>query len=168
MLRFLLGLVIGLVIIPIAGFLYVFLGYAPVATSAAPLPLEKRITHAAMNARIAKEAPRSSPLPATDENYQAGALIYHQNCETCHGSPGRDADKAARSMFPNPPQLWKGKGVTDDPVGETWWKVANGIRLSGMPSFDGTLNRDQQWQVSLLLANADKVSDKVRAIAAGQ
>jgi mono/diheme cytochrome c family protein len=168
MLRFLLGLVIGLLIIPFAGFLYVFLGYAPVATAAAPLPLERIITHAAMNARIAREVPHSSPLPATEENYEAGARIYHEQCAVCHGAPGRDADQAARSMFPKPPQLWKGKGVTDDPVGETWWKVANGIRLSGMPSFDGVLNRDQQWQVSLLLANGDKVSEKVRAIAAGQ
>jgi mono/diheme cytochrome c family protein len=47
-------------------------------------------------------------------------------------------------------------GVSDDPVGETYWKVRNGIRLSGMPSFDTLLNETQMWQVSVLLANADK------------
>jgi len=26
---------------------------------------------------------------------------------------------------------FKGKGVTDDPAGVTYWKVANGIRLTG-------------------------------------
>lgn len=168
MLRFLFGLVVGLLIVPIVGFVYVFLGYAPVATAAAPLPLEKWITHAALNARIDKEAPHSSPLAANEENFEAGARVYHDHCEGCHGAPGRDADRAARSMFPRPPQLWRGKGVTDDPVGETWWKVANGIRLSGMPAFEGVLNRDQQWQVSLLLANADKLPEKVRAMAAGR
>ena len=30
----------------------------------------------------------------------------------------------AKGMFPKVPQLFKGKGVTDDPVGETFWKVA--------------------------------------------
>ncbi len=47
-------------------------------------------------------------------------------------------------------------GVTDDPPGETYWKVANGIRLTGMPSFKSVLTDTEMWQVSLLLANADK------------
>jgi thiosulfate dehydrogenase len=47
-------------------------------------------------------------------------------------------------------------GVTDDPPGETYWKVANGIRLTGMPAFKDMLTDNQMWQVSLLLANADK------------
>ena len=47
-------------------------------------------------------------------------------------------------------------GVSDDPPGETYWKVANGIRLTGMPSFKSVLTETEMWQVSLLLANADK------------
>jgi mono/diheme cytochrome c family protein len=47
-------------------------------------------------------------------------------------------------------------GVTDDPPGETDWKVYNGIRLTGMPAFNQVLTETQMWQVSLLLANADK------------
>jgi hypothetical protein len=39
----------------------------------------------------------------------------------------------SKGMYPQPPELFKGKGVTDDPAGETYWKVANGIRLTGMP-----------------------------------
>jgi hypothetical protein len=46
--------------------------------------------------------------------------------------------------------------VSDDPPGETYWKVANGIRLTGMPSYKGVLTETGMWQVSLLLANADK------------
>ena len=65
-------------------------------------------------------------------------------------------------MFPKPPQLFNGKGVTDDPVGETFWKVENGIRLSGMPAFKASLMEDEMWQVSLLLAHADKLPDSVR------
>jgi mono/diheme cytochrome c family protein len=46
--------------------------------------------------------------------------------------------------------------VSDDPPGETYWKVANGIRLTGMPAFKDVLTETEMWQVSLLLANADK------------
>jgi hypothetical protein len=67
-------------------------------------------------------------------------------------------------MFPDAPPLWEMHhhgsetmmGVTDDPPGETYWKVANGIRLTGMPSYKDVLTETEMWQVSLLLANADK------------
>jgi hypothetical protein len=60
-------------------------------------------------------------------------------------------------MFPKPPKLMEGTGVTDDSPAETYWKVAGGIRMTGMPGFDKTLSPTQMWQVSLLLANADKL-----------
>ena len=34
--------------------------------------------------------------------------------------------------------------------------MANGIRLTGMPAFKEILTDPEIWQVSLLLANADK------------
>lgn len=91
----------------------------------------------------------------------AGAQIYREQCASCHGYRGKPAVLAA-NMFPRAPQLWhahhdgKVVGVSDDPPGETYWKVANGIRLSGMPSYKQILTDTQMWQVSLLLANADK------------
>jgi mono/diheme cytochrome c family protein len=56
--------------------------------------------------------------------------------------------------------------VTDDPAGETYWKAANGIRLTGMPGYRGTLTDTQLWQVSLMLANADKLPASVKAAVA--
>ena len=58
---------------------------------------------------------------------------------------------------------FKGKGVTDDPAGVTYWKVANGIRLTGKPGFGNSLSKEQMWQVSLLLANSDKLPAAVLA-----
>jgi mono/diheme cytochrome c family protein len=65
-------------------------------------------------------------------------------------------------MYQPPPQLWKKHatgnvvGVSDDDAGETYWKVANGIRLTGMPAFNHVLTDTQMWQVTLLLKNADQ------------
>ncbi len=47
--------------------------------------------------------------------------------------------------------------MTDDPVGVTYWKVQNGIRLSGMPSFASILKDQQKWDVSALLARANRL-----------
>ena len=98
-----------------------------------------------------------SPIPASDEAYTAGVRLYRNNCAVCHGLPGQDQTPIAKGEFPKPPELFKGKGVTDDPVGVTYWKVANGIRLTGMPGFSGSLSNEQMWQVTLLLSNADKL-----------
>ena len=67
-------------------------------------------------------------------------------------------------MFPKPPQLFRGKGVTDDPASETYWKAANGIRLSGMPSFKTKLTDTQLWQVSELLAHANEIPESVKRV----
>jgi mono/diheme cytochrome c family protein len=153
---------VALVLIAAGGLGYVTLGLAPVATTSAPLPFEKLITGIALDARVAKEAPKSSPFPASDEVYAAGAQIYRHNCAVCHGLPSQDQTAIAKGEFPKPPELFKGKGVTDDPAGVVYWKVANGIRLTGMPGFTGTLSTDQMWQVTLLLSNADKLPAAIR------
>lgn len=162
--RFWLGLLIGLIIWPLAGFIYFYFGFAPVATAAPPIPFEKQLANMALKARIQREAPKNSPLPASDANYLAGAHLYRTHCAVCHGLPGEAETAVAKGMFPHPPQLFKGKGVTDDPAGETYWKVSNGIRLTGMPGFDHALTQPQMWQVSLMLANGNKLPQNVQTV----
>jgi mono/diheme cytochrome c family protein len=71
-------------------------------------------------------------------------------------------------MYPAPPQLFHGVGVTDDDAWESYWKVENGIRLTGMPGYKGQLTETQIWQVSVLVKNADKMSASVKSeLAAG-
>jgi thiosulfate dehydrogenase len=161
--QFLFGFVAALLLIVAGTFAYVGLGLAPVATASAPLPFERRITTMALHARVDKEAPASSPIAASDEVYAAGSGIYREDCAVCHGLPWQEQTAIAKGEFPKPPKLFMGKGVTDDPVGDTYWKVANGIRLTGMPGFSGSLSSDQMWQVSLFLANADKLPATVHA-----
>ncbi len=161
--QFIFGFIAALTLIAAGVVGYVALGLAPVATASPPLPFEKLITGIALNARVRKEAPKWSPIPASDEAYAAGAHLYRNNCAVCHGLPGQDQTGIAKGEFPKPPELFKGKGVSDDPVGVTYWKVANGIRLTGMPGFSGSLSDEQMWQVSLLLSNAGKLPATVLA-----
>jgi thiosulfate dehydrogenase len=155
--KFLAGLILGLIVIPGVVYLYFSTGTAPVATSSAPMPFETMLAHLALHARLNKEMPKPAPIPADEAAYLAGAKIYRDHCAVCHGLPGQAQTAIAQGMFPKPPKLMEGKGVTDDSPGETYWKVAGGIRMSGMPGFDKTLSATQMWQVSLLLANADKL-----------
>jgi len=158
----LVGVILGWIIGFLAVYAYFATGTAPVATSAKPMPFEKTFANSALHARIDKEMPKSAPFAADDAAYAAGAQIYKDHCAVCHGLPAQDQTAIAKGMFPKPPKLFAGKGVTDDPAGETYWKVANGIRMTGMPGFDKTLSTTQMWQVSLLLANADKLPKSVQ------
>jgi mono/diheme cytochrome c family protein len=161
-LKFVIGLVIGLAIVPLGVYAYFVSGNAPVATSAEAMPFEKMLAHKALDARVAKEAPKTVPLAADEGNYQAGAEVYKQHCAVCHSLASGEPTPIAKGEFPRPPRLLQGKGVTDDEPGETYWKVANGIRLTGMPGFKPSLSDQQMWQVSLLLANADKLPASVK------
>ena len=159
--RFLIGMLIGLVILPIGLLCYLRFGNPPVAVADPPFPFEKQIVHVPLDDRIRKDMPKTVPLQPTADHMVAGAQIYRQNCAFCHGLNSQNST-VAQHMYPDAPQLWQAHGphsivgVSDDPPGETYWKVANGIRLTGMPSFNQILSSTQMWQVSLLLANAEK------------
>ena len=152
--------VAGVLLVPLAAYIFLAFGHPPVATADKPFPLEARIVKIPLQARVAREMPAASPIPASEDNLNAGASLYEDKCEFCHGTAD-EPSAVGRSLFPTAPQLWSkhgngAVGVSDDPVGETYWKVKNGIRLSGMPAYGKSLSETQLWQVSLLLSMADK------------
>jgi|GraSoi2013_100cm_1033763.scaffolds.fasta_scaffold05801_2 mono/diheme cytochrome c family protein len=159
---FVVGIVIGVLLMIGGAWFYFTTGWAPVAVADPPMLFEKKLAHGALNARIGKDPHTDPPVAADETTYLAGADIYKQNCAVCHGLPGQPKSAIAQGMFPKPPELFHGTGVTDDPAWETFWKAKNGIRLTGMPGFKASLNDTQLWQASVLLANADKISPAVK------
>ena len=159
--RIVFGVILGLILAPLAVLAWFHWGNVPVAVADPPLPMEKQITHVALNARVAREMPANPPIQADEINLTAGAEVYRDQCAACHGFYGKPSSFGSH-MYPSAPALWQQHknsdvvGVSDDPPGETFWKVTNGIRLTGMPAFKETLTEMQAWQVSVLLANANK------------
>jgi len=155
-----LGFLLGVAVVAGGAAAYLRWGPLPVATADKPFPLEKEIVITPLKARIASQM-QPAPFGIGEDVFEGGAHVYRAQCAACHGTPGHDV-AFAKSMYPAAPQLWKKHarnnvvGVSDDEPGETYWKVANGIRLSGMPAFNQVLTDTQMWQVSLLLKNADQ------------
>ena len=56
--KWIFGFIVGLLLLPVVAFFYVFFGYAPVATASPPLPLERYMAKLRLNARIRKEMPK--------------------------------------------------------------------------------------------------------------
>lgn len=160
---FLLGIVVTLLIIPLPGFLYIRSSYMSVAATDPPLPFEKFLAGMALRDRIQLEAPQRDVSGFATADLVTGAPVFQKNCAFCHGLPQQPASVAGSGMFPHAPQLFTPEGsVSDDPAGVTYWKVNNGIRLTGMPSFKAALTDQQMWQVSALLAHDDKLPPEVK------
>jgi thiosulfate dehydrogenase len=161
---FILGIVITIVVLVVGAYLFVKAGGVSMETTARPLPLEAAVARMALRASFGNAAEQKDPIPLNDDNMLAGAREFKEHCAVCHGTPGRPPTAISKGMFPKPPQLFENDGmVTDDPEGITYWKVTHGIRLSGMPGFESTLSDTQRWQVTMLVAHANKLSPAVQA-----
>lgn len=159
----LISFIAGLCLPVLAGLIFIKSGGMPVSTKGPPLPLERTLAKMALHAAIGTEENRVSPLPVDEQNFLAGAKLYMTNCSVCHGSVNSKPTTIAQGLFPKPPQLFEpDHGVTDDPIGEIYWKVKNGIRLTGMPGYVDHLSDTEMWQISALLQNADKLPADVQ------
>ncbi len=157
------GFLLGVIVLAGGTFFYFASGMAPVATAEPMMPFERKMANMALDAHIEKQHVGESPVPADEPNLQAGAETYKKECAMCHGLPNHPVDYV-NMMFPKPTQLFKGKGVTDDPPSDSYWKAANGIRLSGMPAFKDKLTNTQLWQVSQLAAHAKDLPSPVEKV----
>jgi mono/diheme cytochrome c family protein len=168
MARFLLGVIIAVVAIAAGGYWFVTSGKMSAGQDVKPGPLEKWAAKRMLRAGTREARDLQSPLPASDDNLAAGIALYVSHCQVCHGGPDAVASPVAKGLTPNAPQLAK-DGVEDDPEGVTYWKIAHGIRFTGMPAFRQSLSEKEMWQIALFAKHMDKLSPGLRqAWAAGR
>lgn len=159
----LLGFVLAFVLVAVGGYLYIRWGGMPMATAAGALPGEQMIAKMALRASFSGSLNLKNPLPVNDDNLKGGADVYNGNCALCHGALDQKPPDLSAAMFPQAPQLLVPREmVADDPEGETYWKVTNGIRMTAMPAFGKILDDKRRWQVTMLLAHADKLTPAAR------
>ena len=147
------GFILAVAISAGSVFLYFSAGLAPVATADPPMPFEKRLANMALDTHIEKQHIPASPVQADEANFPAGATVYKRQCALCHGLPGRSLIDCATTVFPKPPQLFRGKGVTDDP--------AVGDFLGRQPTESAFRGRPPS---SELLADANEIPDSVKKV----
>jgi mono/diheme cytochrome c family protein len=154
---FVLGVVLTFVVAAAAGYAVITTGMVPAAADGQPVPLEHWAARTSLRATLDRDAPKvPNPEPMNDANLIAGIGLYGDHCAICHGGAQGEASPLAKGEYPAPPQLAK-DGVEDDPEGWTYWKIQNGIRWTGMPSWSGTLSSEQTWQLALFLKHMDKL-----------
>lgn len=158
----LLGFVLAFVVIAIGGYVFITTGHMPMGTAAGALPGEQMVANMAIAASMKSSRDLKSPLPVNDDTLKAGADVYNGNCAMCHGAFQQAKPDLAKYMFPPPPQFLADDKMTDDPEGELYWAVTNGIRMTGMPAFEKIIDQNRRWQVTLLIKHADSLSPAVK------
>jgi thiosulfate dehydrogenase len=198
--KFILGVVVGVIVIPVLVVLYLASGFGPTAATDKPLPFETFIAGMALRERMQREAPPPRDFSTmSTADLLAGADTYRKNCAVCHGLPDQPPAAIGDGMFPPAPQLMRvppgrgremnaqgGQAPNGGPVPQPgagapggpppgrpgaqgrgasgdYWRVKNGIRLTGMPSFGNTLTDDQIWQVVGLIARRRNMPPEVKA-----
>jgi len=157
---FLFGILVSVLTIFIGGYLFITKGWMPANADAPPPALEKWMAHSSLRATLQREAPGTpNPKAFNDENLIAGVKLYAVNCLICHGAADGKASNIAKGLYQHAPQFAQ-DGVTDDPEGKIYWFVKHGVRLTGMPSYNGSLTEDQIWQVVLFLKHMDGLTPK--------
>ena len=150
---FLAGVLTTLVALLAGGYLLLQSGRIPANADGKPSRLELWMARTSLRATLRHQAPKGpDPVSLTNANLIAGIRLYGEHCAICHGTAQgtASASPVAKGEYPRPPQL-ASDGVEDDPPGYSFWKIKHGIRLTGMPSFKGTLTDQQIWTIALFL-----------------
>jgi thiosulfate dehydrogenase len=158
------GVALTLVVALIGAYALVQSGLIPANADAKPGQLETWMARTSLNATLPRDAPKDqNPVALTEQNLLNGVHLFAQNCAVCHGSAKGDATSSpiAKGLYQKPPQLATG-GVEDDPEGVSFWKIKHGIRLTGMPSFGGSLSDQEIWTLALFLKHMDKLPPAVQ------
>ena len=174
--KYVLVFVAGILLVPAAIYLYLRSGYAPVSTSASPLPFERFFAKLAMRATLSHEVPEEEKVLPTEADLTAGAKLYRENCAVCHGLPSAPQTRISKGMYPHPPQFFRPDRPTTYNASipfrplkpKAYWKVQNGVRLTGMPGFKGSLTEQQIREVSQFVGNARNLPPGVMAVLEGK
>lgn len=158
--RFLASVGVLAIAVAIAAGVYTFGGFFNVAATVEdPAPVAWAL-QTVRKASIARRETIQSPISLDDPaTIQEGARRYAQlGCASCHGGPGLGWAKFSEGLNPAPADLSEVAKASS--VSHIYWVIRNGIRMTGMPSFEKAGVTDQQmWQIAAFVKRLPSVSE---------
>ncbi len=109
---------------------------------------ETTLANAAKDVVVPLEAGKmKNPLPETDEVVSQGQQVFLESCAICHGPDGRAQTNIGRNMYP-PAMDLNSPHVQHWNDGELFWIIRNGVRLTGMPSWQSSISDNDTWKLA--------------------
>ena len=148
---FIFGIVTMLLILAL-GLLFALLGFVGMRADNPPSKMETTLATHAMDASVARAAPKlTNPVAADETNLVAGARLYSEHCTLCHGDPAHPKSPLADSLNPPAPQFMN--DMADMPENQNFYILQHGIRLTAMPGWKNVLSEQQIWQLVAFLSH---------------
>lgn len=158
--RLALGVVAGLLVLPIVVWFLAWFGAFSFEATATPPPWERAIARMAFNASVARRAPHMpNPIRATPEALLAGMKVYLDDCAGCHGSYGRNSGWGSEDFYPRVPQF--ARTPPRKPDWQLFWIVKHGVRYSGMGAWDRQVPDSTIWLLVTFLSRLDSLPPAV-------
>lgn len=148
---FMLG-ILTMILLLALGALFGYMGFVNMRADNPPSKLETNLAGHAMDASVARAAPKlTNPVAADEANLVAGAHLYREHCALCHGDGAHPKSPFAESLNPPAPQF--ATDMADMPENQNFYIVQHGIRWTGMPGWKTVLNEQQTWQLVTFLSH---------------
>ena len=156
------GIVITLLVLTGTVFAVSHFGLYPIGADNPPSGLERSLAMRAMDVYADKHKPAmDNPTPITPENLTEGAKEYEEHCAFCHGGAKARVSPMQNKFNPPAPQLLS--RVPHDPDNWLFWVTKHGVRMTGMPSWDGVMSDEEIWKVIAFLKHSDKLPPETAA-----
>ena len=149
MVRFLVGVVVGLVAGPLALAIIGLSGRLPSAANPTPPRWEAALGTRLLDASLARAARGVKAPTTTPAEVLAGQRLYADDCAGCHGDEKRFSIWGTAGFYPRVPQLLK--QPTPLSREEMFVAIKFGIRYSGMGGWQGLMKDDDIWRVTAYL-----------------
>ena len=118
-----------------------------------PSDEETSLANAAKDVVIPLEAGKmTNPLPDTAEVVSQGQEVFLGSCAQCHGPEARGDANIGRNMYPPAMDLHSAH-VQHWSDGELFWIIRNGVRLTGMPSWQSSISENDTWKLARFIHN---------------
>ncbi len=158
--RFLAGLLFGILLLVLGAAAYLATGSFNVAATRPPGSVEKQVASMALTRSVQRRAPSAkNPLAGSPDAIRAGMAHYKEMCVTCHGAPGVDPSEIGEGLNPPAPDLTLPK-VQERTDGQLFWLVQNGIRMTGMPAFGPTHKDEEVWKIVAFLRHLPELTQE--------
>lgn len=113
-----------------------------------PSKVETILANAAKDVAIPIQATNlQNPFPANPGSIERGRQVYQESCALCHGADGHSATQLGRGMYP-PAMDLTSPHVQHWSDGDLFWIIQNGIRLTGMPAWNGAISGEDSWKLA--------------------
>jgi mono/diheme cytochrome c family protein len=164
---FLLGILLTIAAILVAGIFIAETGRVDMRADQTPPQWERRLAGGAMDASVDRYAPKATnPLQASTDNLVAGATVYEEHCAMCHGDPARPTSPVGRSLYPRAPQFVSDAADMGD--SDNYYITEHGVRWTGMPAWKSVLSDKDIWEVVTFIGHMGNLPPEAKAVFALQ